>query len=694
MKRKQFPWEYLASAAMIVCLAANVAGQTPVAWWSFDEEIGRTAQDRISGKQDAVSGKLVYVPGVKGTALQFDGFTTLVTREAKHAPQLSGDLTVEAWVALATYPWNWCPIVSQSQENQRGYFFGIDARGHVGLHLAVDGQWVVCASEFQTPLKTWIHVAGSYDSSTGEFTVYIDGQEAGKAQARGRRFFAHNADLLIGMNPEKTAPFFGRTKGNRPSWFSMDGKIDEIKVYDTCVSAEKIAAIYQHDAPPPPADFPERIMPSGLSGPGRFGAYYTQLKYYKEWDDLWSVDSHSDIIVQFDDSPIRVVFWRGTRYSPVWVTENNIWMADQSFETGTDEEGCIEHMQDTECRYSQVRIIENTRARVVIHWRYAPVGSRDFLWIINDKTGRALWVDEYYTFYPDGTGVRKMIWPKFKEGDNEPPWIQIQETIVLCHPGQAPEDVIHDDFITFANFDGDSQTYIWNEELRSRRGVLLPWANIQVVNLKSTTKPFIIFEERSTKGYIGGNPGLFSKFSTCNHWPVAQISSDGRDTQSPDRASHFLGTTTRPVLHESPEGRIWGAWLYGMTEKPAAELASLGKSWALAPDLQMKKASGFEYQGYDIAQRAYRIKRHGKSDGLEFTIAAGSQSPLENACLVIENWGSKDAVLTINGKPLENGVDFRLGHIPSLDGDTLVVWINRSFQSPAGLSLQPAKDIP
>jgi hypothetical protein len=27
-------------------------------------------------------------------------------------------------------------------------------------------------------------------------------------------------------------------------------------------------------------------------------------------------------VVQFDDSPVRVVFWRGTRYSPAWVMEN------------------------------------------------------------------------------------------------------------------------------------------------------------------------------------------------------------------------------------------------------------------------------------------------------------------------------------------------------------------------------------
>lgn len=52
-------------------------------------------------------------------------------------------------------------------------------------------------------------------------------------------------------------------------------------------------------------------------------------------------------------------------------------MADQSVEAWNDEEGCFEHIQDRHCRFSHVRIIENKEARVVIHWRYAPVSVNE-----------------------------------------------------------------------------------------------------------------------------------------------------------------------------------------------------------------------------------------------------------------------------------------------------------------------------
>ena len=40
-----------------------------------------------------------------------------------------------------------------------------------------------------------------------------------------------------------------------------------------------------------------------------------KLPCYPEWDALSSVAADPDIVVQFDGTPVRVVFWRGMRYS-------------------------------------------------------------------------------------------------------------------------------------------------------------------------------------------------------------------------------------------------------------------------------------------------------------------------------------------------------------------------------------------
>jgi hypothetical protein len=171
-------------------------------------------------------------------------------------------------------------------------------------------------------------------------------------------------------------------QGTLPSWFSLDGILDEVRLFDRALSAEKVARAARLAATAPPPDIPPRVLPSGPAGPGRFGAYYTRLRYYEEWDAQWPVAEHPDVVVQFDGSPVRVVSWRGLRYSPAWVTENGLWLADQSGESGNDE-GSVEHMQDIHTKYSHVRIIESSPARAVVHWRYAPVSGHDHNWPVS-----------------------------------------------------------------------------------------------------------------------------------------------------------------------------------------------------------------------------------------------------------------------------------------------------------------------
>ena len=48
-------------------------------------------------------------------------------------------------------------------------------------------------------------------------------------------------------------------------------------------------------------------LPSGPEGPGKFGAYYTNLKYDPQWDKHWRVDDHPDVVVRFDDGGHRTL---------------------------------------------------------------------------------------------------------------------------------------------------------------------------------------------------------------------------------------------------------------------------------------------------------------------------------------------------------------------------------------------------
>jgi len=424
---------------------------------------------------------------------------------------------------------------------------------------------------------------------------------------------------------------------------------------------------------------------------------------------LWRVGEHPDVVVRFGHSPVRVVFWRGLRYSPAWVTENGIWVADQSAESG-NAEGCIEHMQDVHCQYSHVRILESSPARAVVHWRYAPVSSRDHRWPADSRTGWDWWVDETYTFFPDGTALRKIAW---REPGPEPrsrlPWLQLQETSILCHPGQNAGDVLERQALTLLDLAGERHTYGWpdNGEVNTRerrnrsvdpslvRRIEPAGASIQVVHSKASYQSFVAFEPPGNefRVYVGRVRDDLVNFPAYNHWPVNQTSSDGRFAQAADRASSFSIAQGYPIIHGAGEGLRWTTLLYGMRNMARSAgptggydaVLAAARSWARPPAIR-NSGEGFAALGYDASQRAYIWRRSDVAGAvLKAEIDASELSPIENLSLIIEGWRGADAQVLIDGRPAK---DACMGLVRGLEGDRLVIWVEWRATKPLVLEVR------
>lgn len=675
-------------AILCMVMAAQAADRDPVAQWRFDETEGTETRDAISGKKDPIEGSFRWTSGVKGRALKLDGYSTSVDRKAADAPRLTGDFTIHAWVAQGAYAWNWCPVLSQSDDQGAGYALQLGPRGDVRLLVGTGQTLEVCKSEdWVVPLRKWVHVAGVFKQGEG-MIVYTNGVETGRLSVKTKARFARDVDLRIGMNHTMLKPSnIHREHGTRPTWFSVDGIIDELTLYERALPAAELRAAYKRSQPTTEPDLPPRVMPSGPKGPGRFGAYYTKLQYYPEWDELWPVAQDPDILVRFDQSDARVVFWRGSRYSAAWVTNEDQWMADQSVEAWNNEQGCFEHMQDRLCRYSHVRIIESHDARVVVHWRYAPVSSTNELWRENERTGRACWVDEYYYIYPDVAGVRNVSWKTGTLGGPR----QFQESLPFTNPGQMRSDIIYEDAVFVSNLDGESETMRFVPE-PDKDKKFPDDLSYQIYNFKSDRKPFIIYEKGVSMGYVRDfkidERGLDIPGS-CNHWPVGQARCDGRSVQTTDRPTHFFGfPISRPPLHEK-DGRTGWNGLYGMTDKTSARgLLPLARSYAQPAQMTIQE-TGFSTEGFDPGERAYKVKvkQTNRADTLTMKFAASRTSPIENLALVIENWPESDMTLEIDGKRVRRGKDFRYGYRQLVDGTNLIVWVSHKTDKPVTVKL-------
>jgi hypothetical protein len=676
---------------ILAACAAKAAAQDPKAHWTFETLDGARTQEVVSQAMDALEGYVERAPGVRGGGLRLDGFTTCLRTSGPDRVVTGDEITVEAWIALGEYPWNWCPILTSESDEVKGYRLMIGPLGQASLECAIGGQWLACTSERDAiPLRTWMHVAGVYRART-EMSLYINGSLVAANRIPGAITQARSG-YLLGMvaRPDKPSDIH-RTKGTLPAFFGLDGIVDEVCVYDRALTAAAIKGRSARvDGLKP--DIAPRRLPAIERNPGRFGAYYTKLRYYPAWDRLWPVEQDPDIVVSFPGSAVKLVFWRGIRYGASWVSENDNWMSDQSVETWepagkADPEGCFEHMQDRHCRFSHVRIIENTEARVVIHWRYAPVSAYDHTWNADPKTGWECWIDEYYYIYPDASAIRKVSWKTGTLGDLR----QFQETLALLHPGQVVSDLLEKDYAVVADYAGKTTSVSFVEDPTVAPYGPFSWDvthpyTVQQYQFKSRNKPFICFEPGNKMYLRFERLSAYDRASGCNHFPVGQARCDGRTTLTSDRPSHCSSfPISDPVLHEK-DGREFWAGLYGMTDWTVPQLVAFGRSWAFAPELVVN-GSGVRSEGYDRGERCYQLVATAeKARGFEVRLKADASSPAIHPAFRIRGWSGGPPRVVLNGKDCP---DARLGLDRRLEGDNLIIYLPVEARSPLTVRIVP-----
>lgn len=725
---------------------------TPAVYFNFDEGLKPNKDETVegvSGTKCFIGGpKSVWKKGVSGTALAFDGYWSKVTLPKIQAPEIEDELTVEAWIAPGAYSVSeWSGIVQHSdweadiRENYyfdqnewgerqlgerltSGYFLGIDEFGHVGFQINAADEIIKLKSNETADLYRWTHVAGSVGD--GKMTLYVNGKVVDSAPVSGAIIPAE-ADLLVGKSDPSikyVAKHAVRPFSTFPSELSFEGLIDEVKIYDISLEPQEIEASYEHYLPEElAADMEPRVLPGNPGPAENFGAEYTTLKYHELWDNMWRPSGYDDILIKFDTMPTSILFWRGTRYGASYVTENNRWMSDQSAEL-TDwrwdnkPSGCnstCEHMMDAQLRYNHVRLIENTDARVVVHWRYASADA-NYKHTNYDRTNNwGSWIDEYYTIYPDGALVRYVdqngTLDYYFEVPETPHFSALQ---VLNPPGETVEEQLKNEAVTIANLDGETQT-VYRDG--SRPGAKPEDAALMTINYDAEHRMFLAYlradlietswgwdemfeqvesgeieDEGGEEEDIGdedwlreekeviGTTGLFT--GPWNHWPISQFPSDGRNCVALDRVGSSEVNAGVGINAVQAGSMI----MYGVTDKTATELVPLVKAWNYpAP---VRNAGEIKSHGYDKSQRGYVFTA--LSDDMRFMLAGSSDRPIVNPCFVIKNWSSSDAraKLTIDGKELQAGQDFRQGIICDTDGSpTMVIWLQMKSTETTGFEI-------
>jgi len=708
-----------------------------IAYWPFDaiERMGPAndaaliTREIVGGGADRIEGHCRTRDGVRGPCLQFNEFDSALVRAPGLGPAVNPRaFTLEAWIAPRSYPWNWCPLVMQ-RDDQAGYFFGLDADGRFGLQVAIGGAWRRCDSrppypgletwhEWDSdrrkwiwqgsndpgppaplgsqwgqpvvPLLAWSHLAATFDAGAG-LRIYRNGKLEGRLDVKGAMTPAIRSEFRIGRDTVQQRPAHTeRPECTLPIHYSFDGLLDEVKIHDRALSADEIRAAYERVQPARARPLEIRKLPTGPDGPGHFGACYAGLKYDEDYDRQWRLGDNEDIVVRFDDFPFKLVYWHGINFYPVWYSENGIGLMHEAVETW-GKLGCHEALMDRQCRYSRVRIVQNNAARIRIHWRHALCNLNYELIHVDPATGWGDWCDDYLTIYPDGVAARELVhWCSALDKRHS-----YEQDNFVIPPGLTPTDILEPEAVTLANLDGGESQLSWAKTGQPEgREISKPY--ILKYNIKAKSPPFMIVHPALAKVFLEGNGVPWPHcFFWWDHWPVALIPSDGRQTHIVDgRPSSTSVTgisyTKDHPLNQRAANSLRQYWLVGMTlDKNAGQLAPLARSWCNAPGLTVATA-GLVNLGYSLGQRCYELECGAPTNRpIEMTIAADRNAPVVNLALVLHHFGPANVALELDGEKIPRGKAFRYGHESTVDGVDLHLWISKEAAQPVRVRIVP-----
>lgn len=234
-----------AFAVATICIRAEatpysnaVLADNPIAYWRFEETSGTTATDSAGGfngtYNNVTLGQLSAFAGL-GNAADFNGSTADVTVPALGSV---GDLTIEAWVNADSFTannWNSVYNTDLFVSTSSHWQFVTDVFG-AGTRF----EWALGFSDtgntFLFSPNTWYHIVTTYNQSSGAANLYVNG------------LFEEQLYVMPGLTSNLTVGRIGSWAGS--SRF-VDGRIDEVAVYGSTLSASRVLAHYNAAVPEP-----------------------------------------------------------------------------------------------------------------------------------------------------------------------------------------------------------------------------------------------------------------------------------------------------------------------------------------------------------------------------------------------------------------------------------------------------------
>jgi len=203
-----------------------------VGWWTMDSnDINGTAiYDKSGLNYVATSIGTSNTAGQIKEARSFNGSTDYI--DLNGAGDLTGDITVSAWIKPTAYAGEYNTVMAKSAETFSGIQWELSVHNTNQLFFTgSNGSTTFRASKSGIVLNKWQHVVGTYNGTTKVFNVYINAAIGTSATLTGTKSTTAGT-AKIGRENHATA------------YYPFTGTIDDVRIYNYVLSAQDVANLY------------------------------------------------------------------------------------------------------------------------------------------------------------------------------------------------------------------------------------------------------------------------------------------------------------------------------------------------------------------------------------------------------------------------------------------------------------------
>ncbi len=215
----------------------------PQAWWKLDNNNGTTTSDSSGNSftSSTFTGPPQWSTGKFGSGLSFDGTNSVVRipeATATDVGVITDSYTISAWFKTTTNFSGQAVIVAKNGNvtSRYPYELFVDSTEIVCFDMAGTGSPVACSSATYNDGK-WHHVVGVRDVPTDKLYLYIDGVLNTSTTDTTTATAANNDDISIGNG------------GNSYTQYDFTGQIDDVRFYNSSLTATQIAYLFNRGKP-------------------------------------------------------------------------------------------------------------------------------------------------------------------------------------------------------------------------------------------------------------------------------------------------------------------------------------------------------------------------------------------------------------------------------------------------------------